>query len=191
MQPLQNPPFCSSTPKIPYHVHDHLGVGLPLVVGERDWEVGHGPQYGHQGLDGVRVHHGSERGQKYSSLQYKIPSCSKKVNSTFSLTGGVHIGAEALLAINLVISLPMGRRGYFTHSTWAGIFKESMGAGNRGGIGLSYRPARLHRLAEFIPWYRFLASINVKKYGLCVRCAWGGGGGGLPPCKKKTGTPKQ
>jgi hypothetical protein len=31
-------------------------------------------------------------------------------------------------------------------------FKESMGAINRGGIGLSYRPARLHRLAEFIPW---------------------------------------
>ncbi len=33
----------------------------------------------------------------------------------------------------------------------AGIFKESMGAWHRGGIGLSYRPARLHRLAEFIP----------------------------------------
>ncbi len=33
----------------------------------------------------------------------------------------------------------------------AGIFKQSMGARNRGGIGLSYRPARLHRLAEFIP----------------------------------------
>ncbi len=43
----------------------------------------------------------------------------------------------------------------------AGIFKESMGARNRGGIGLSYRPARLHRLAEFIPWNRFLGSINV------------------------------
>ncbi len=32
------------------------------------------------------------------------------------------------------------------------IFKKSMGARNRGGRGLSYRPARLHRLAEFIPW---------------------------------------
>jgi hypothetical protein len=30
----------------------------------------------------------------------------------------------------------------------AGIFKQSMGARNRGGMGLSYRPARLHRLAE-------------------------------------------
>ncbi len=35
------------------------------------------------------------------------------------------------------------------------------GAKNRGGIGLSYRPARLHRLAEFIPWNWFLGSINV------------------------------
>jgi hypothetical protein len=43
----------------------------------------------------------------------------------------------------------------------AGIFKHSMGARNRGGIGLSYRPAKLHRLAEFIPWNRFLGSINV------------------------------
>jgi hypothetical protein len=29
----------------------------------------------------------------------------------------------------------------------AGIFKQAMGARNRVGIGLSYRPARLHRLA--------------------------------------------
>jgi hypothetical protein len=55
----------------------------------------------------------------------------------------------------------------------AGIFKESMGARNRGGIGLSYRPARLHRLAEFIPWNRFLGSINVLKYGL-TGCAGAG-----------------
>jgi hypothetical protein len=43
----------------------------------------------------------------------------------------------------------------------AGIFKQSMEARNRVGIGLSYRPARLHRLAEFIPWTRFLGSIDV------------------------------
>jgi hypothetical protein len=43
----------------------------------------------------------------------------------------------------------------------AGILKQSMGARNRVGIVLSYRPARLHRLAEFIPWNRFLDSINV------------------------------
>jgi hypothetical protein len=33
----------------------------------------------------------------------------------------------------------------------AGFFKHSMGARNRGGIGLAYRPSRLHRLEEFIP----------------------------------------
>ncbi len=32
----------------------------------------------------------------------------------------------------------------------AGILEQSMGARNRVGIGLSYRPARLHRLAESI-----------------------------------------
>jgi hypothetical protein len=43
----------------------------------------------------------------------------------------------------------------------AGIFKISMGARHRLGIGLSYRPARLHRLAELMPWHRFLGSIKV------------------------------
>jgi hypothetical protein len=51
----------------------------------------------------------------------------------------------------------------------AGIFKKSMGARQRVGIGISYRPARLHRLAELMPWNRFLGSINVLKYGLWVR----------------------
>jgi hypothetical protein len=32
-----------------------------------------------------------------------------------------------------------------------GILEQSMGARNRVGIGLSYWPARLHRLAESIP----------------------------------------
>ncbi len=44
---------------------------------------------------------------------------------------------------------------------WAGIFKQSMGARNRVGIGLSYRPAMLHSLAELVPWNRFLASLKV------------------------------
>ncbi len=59
------------------------------------------------------------------------------------------------------------RQPYLTYRpTRAGIFEQSMGARNRGGIRLSYRPARLHRLAEFIPWNRFLGSINVNKFGL-------------------------
>ncbi len=36
----------------------------------------------------------------------------------------------------------------------------------RVGRGLSYRPARLHRLLELIPWHRFLCSLKVKKFGL-------------------------
>jgi hypothetical protein len=43
-----------------------------------------------------------------------------------------------------------------------------MGARHRVGIGLSYRPARLHRLAELMLWHRFLDSINVLKYGWSV-----------------------
>jgi hypothetical protein len=35
--------------------------------------------------------------------------------------------------------------------TRAGIFKHSMETGNRVGIGLSHRPAGLHRPAELIP----------------------------------------
>ncbi len=50
----------------------------------------------------------------------------------------------------------------------AGIFKKSMGARHRVGIGLLYRPARLHRLAEFIPWNRFRGPIHVQKYQLCL-----------------------
>jgi hypothetical protein len=46
-------------------------------------------------------------------------------------------------------------------SDCTGIFKQSIGARNRVGIGLSYRPARLHRLAELIPWNRFLGSLKV------------------------------
>jgi hypothetical protein len=43
----------------------------------------------------------------------------------------------------------------------AGIFKKSMGARHRGGIGFSNRPARLHRLAEFIPWNQCRGPINI------------------------------
>ncbi len=46
---------------------------------------------------------------------------------------------------------------------WAEIFKQSMGARNRLGIGLSYRPARLHSLAEFVPWNQFLGSLKSLK----------------------------
>ncbi len=47
----------------------------------------------------------------------------------------------------------------------AGIFKQSMGARHRVGIGLSFQPARLHRLAEWTPRNRFLGSLNFKNSG--------------------------
>ncbi len=61
------------------------------------------------------------------------------------------------------------RTGTPAYVACAGIFKQSMGARNRIGIGLSYRPAWLHRLAELIPQNRFLCSLKVKKFGLCWR----------------------
>jgi hypothetical protein len=43
----------------------------------------------------------------------------------------------------------------------ARILEQSMWVRNRVGIGLSFRPARLHRLAESIPWNRFLGFLNI------------------------------
>jgi hypothetical protein len=65
-------------------------------------------------------------------------------------------------------------------------FKESIGSRNRGGIGLSYRPARLHRLAELIPWNRFLGSLTIRALTTMAAGRWNGaqdrgevvGGGG-------------
>jgi hypothetical protein len=55
----------------------------------------------------------------------------------------------------------MGTLGIDQPQIGAGIFKKPMGARHRGGIGFSYRPARLHRLAEFIPWNQFRGPINI------------------------------
>jgi hypothetical protein len=41
------------------------------------------------------------------------------------------------------------------------MFKQSIGARNLVGIGLSYRPARLLSLAELVPWNQFLGSLKV------------------------------
>ncbi len=63
----------------------------------------------------------------------------------------------------------------------AGIFKQSMGARNRVGIGLSYQPARLHRLAEFIPWNRSIPGLHKRlkvRAQYSKRKAGGGGGSG-------------
>jgi hypothetical protein len=56
--------------------------------------------------------------------------------------------------------------------TSAGIFKQSIGARNLVGIGLSYRPARLYMLTELIPWNRFLGFLKVQKIGLSPVNVW-------------------
>jgi hypothetical protein len=50
-------------------------------------------------------------------------------------------------------------------ATCAGFFKQSVGARNRVGTELSYRPARLRSLAELVPWNRFLGSLKIEKFG--------------------------
>jgi hypothetical protein len=51
------------------------------------------------------------------------------------------------------------------HLSW-NFWNNPRGARNRVGIGLSYRPARLHSLAESVPWNRFMGSLKVLKFGL-------------------------
>jgi len=62
---------------------------------------------------------------------------------------------------------PLGVSGCRVLKPSAGILEQSKGAKNRVGIGLLYRPARLHMVAESIPssWIRFLRSLNVYKFG--------------------------
>jgi hypothetical protein len=62
-------------------------------------------------------------------------------------------------------------------STCAENFEQSMGARNLEKKGLSYRPARLQRLVESIPWNRFLGSIKVQKYRLWFEKIRQGGNG--------------
>jgi hypothetical protein len=52
-------------------------------------------------------------------------------------------------------------RGSILFDACVWIFKQSMGTRNQVGIELSYRPARLHSLAELVPWNRFSVSSKV------------------------------
>jgi hypothetical protein len=56
----------------------------------------------------------------------------------------------------------------------AGIFKLTIEARNRVGIGLSHWAAKLHILAVLIPWNRFLGSLKFKNSGLGpdLECRW-------------------
>jgi hypothetical protein len=62
--------------------------------------------------------------------------------------------------LSVVIAEPIVTTSSANKKDRAVIFKKSMGARHRGGIGFSYRPARLQRLAEFIPWNQFRGPIN-------------------------------
>ncbi len=44
------------------------------------------------------------------------------------------------------------------------FYNNLWGLRNRVGLGLSYRPVRLYRLAESIPWNPFLDSLKVQKF---------------------------
>ncbi len=118
-------------------------------------------------------------GHKYSP-HMNLTSCSGKNRFYFLFCGEIFVfeirpedwdraivpSHRHQLTAHCGLNSTYGTRPYLEQSqlfiqTWAGFFKQSVGARNRVGLGLSYRPARLHRLAEFIPWNRFLGSINV------------------------------
>ncbi len=65
------------------------------------------------------------------------------------------------ITIFLILSLIKTLTKHLWH-----IWKPMYPGGPAGQIGLSYRAARLHRLAESIPWNGFLGSLNVYNLGL-------------------------
>jgi hypothetical protein len=100
-------------------------------------------------------------------LTRKLPSfCPLGFSQTISYLGHALLlrRCELPLCINESAELPQW-------SLWlisAGVFKQSMGARNRLGVGLPYQPGRLHSLVELVPWNRFLGSLKVQKFGICT-----------------------
>jgi hypothetical protein len=96
-------------------------------------------------------------------LYLRSPTCTNSEHTLASFPSGfrqlIHTQGYILIFVGTLAFafLSISRNGgEYSLESRAGIFKQSMGATNRVSIGLSYRPARLHRLAEFIPWNRFL-----------------------------------
>jgi hypothetical protein len=107
------------------------------------------------------------------SFQFQLPKNTPRISTRplafESFFPWVHTCRKVLKSPRQVdpsLKALLKNRGNFGREYRVGIFKQSMGARNRVGIRLSYRPASLHRLAEFIPWNRFLGSIKVKKFEL-------------------------
>jgi hypothetical protein len=66
-------------------------------------------------------------------------------------TKTIHNTDFAVWPVTSEVSVPFLKpRAELPYETSAGILEQSMGARNRIRIGLSYRPAGLHRLAESI-----------------------------------------
>jgi hypothetical protein len=67
-----------------------------------------------------------------------------------------------------ILSIPFNFNPEHYFSSCAGIFKQPVEAKNRVGIGLSYRPTRLHRKAELIPMESIpglLKSLKIRALG--------------------------
>jgi hypothetical protein len=80
--------------------------------------------------------------------------CTACVKPSFSIFSKMH------MIIRARICEPFWSRG---------IDSQPLTGRHDNPILRKYRPARLHRLAESIPWNRFLGSFNVCKFGL-IRC---------------------
>ncbi len=78
------------------------------------------------------------------SPQQRATRCRDPIDSSITARPPHYLQWWLLVAVNTCLI-----------ASSAGIFKQSMGARNRVGIRLSYRPARLHSLAELVPWSRF------------------------------------
>ncbi len=101
----------------------------------------------------------------YRKLQYcwSFPTCGESTNeSTTSATAGA-TGGRFRWYWNLFTGYSGAMAPFFSCpcpcSAW--ILDQSMGARIRVGIGLSYRPPRLHRLAESFPWNQFMGFLKV------------------------------
>ncbi len=89
-----------------------------------------------------------------------------RLNKRIRILRSVQTGAsQGSWSVGNLRSLTPPPKTQLKQKTGAGIFKQSIEARNRVEIGLSYRPARLHRLAELVTWNQ-VACISVGVLGL-------------------------
>jgi hypothetical protein len=91
-------------------------------------------------------------------------------STVISLTYAVCWESQRKLKFIFLIHLQLTSQELGTEPVFVNLFSSARIDSQPGGSVrqpyLSYRPARLHRLAESMPRNRFLGSINVYKYGL-------------------------